>query len=96
MVAIVAHQLEASPDDLEVVDGRVQVVGTPSKGMTIAEIAAKAYTEPASLPPGLPLGLEAQARYSPDGVRDVVERLPHVRRARSTLRRAASRSCATS
>jgi carbon-monoxide dehydrogenase large subunit len=67
MVAIVAHVLEASPDDLEVVDGRVQVIGTPSKGMTVAEIAAKAYTEPASLPPGLPLGLEAQARFTPDG-----------------------------
>lgn len=66
MVAIVAHLLEAAPDDLEVVDGRVQVVGTPSKGMTVTEIAVKAYTEPASLPPGLPLGLEAQARYTPD------------------------------
>jgi len=67
MISIVAHVLEASPDDLEVVDGRVQVVGTPSKGMTVAEVAEKAYTEPASLPPGLPLGLEAQARYTPDG-----------------------------
>jgi carbon-monoxide dehydrogenase large subunit len=66
MVSIVAHLLEASPDDLEVVDGRVQVVGTPSKGMTVAEIAEKAYTEPASLPPGVPLGLEAQSRYAPD------------------------------
>jgi carbon-monoxide dehydrogenase large subunit len=66
MVAIVAHLLEASPDDLEVVNGRVQVIGTPTKGMTVTEIAEKAYTEPASLPPGLPLGLEAQARYSPD------------------------------
>jgi carbon-monoxide dehydrogenase large subunit len=66
MIAIVAHVLEASPDDLEVVDGRVQVVGTPSKGMTVVEIAEKAYAEPASLPPGLPLGLEAQARYTPD------------------------------
>lgn len=67
MIAIVAHVLEAAPDDLEVVDGRVQVIGTPSKGMTVTEIAVKAYTEPASLPPGLPLGLEAQARYTPDG-----------------------------
>jgi len=66
MVAIVAHLLEASPDDLEVRDGRVQVIGTPSKGMTVTEIAEKAYAEPASLPPGLPLGLEAQARYTPD------------------------------
>jgi carbon-monoxide dehydrogenase large subunit len=65
MLTIVAHQLEASPDDLEIVAGRVQVAGTPGKGMSIAEVAAKAYTEPTSLPSGLPLGLEAQTRYTP-------------------------------
>ncbi len=65
MIAIVAHVLEASPDDLEIVDGRVQVIGTPTRGMTIAEVAAKAYTEPASLPEGVPLGLEAQSRFTP-------------------------------
>jgi carbon-monoxide dehydrogenase large subunit len=26
-----------------------------------------AYTQPASLPPGIPLGLEAQTRYTPEG-----------------------------
>jgi len=67
MIAIVAHLLEASPEDMEIVDGRVQVLGTPTKGMTVSEVAEKAYTEPASLPPGLPLGLEAQSRYTPDG-----------------------------
>ena len=66
MVAIVAHQLEASPDDLLVGDGRVHVAGDPTRGMAIAEIAQTAYTAPASLPPGLPLGLEAQVRYTPE------------------------------
>jgi carbon-monoxide dehydrogenase large subunit len=65
IVAIVAHRLEASPDDLEIVDGRAQVVGTPATGMTIAEVAEVAYTQPAGLPPGVPLGLEAQQRYTP-------------------------------
>lgn len=65
MITIVAHALEASPDDMEIIDGRVQVIGTPSKGMTVAEVSTKAYTEPASLPPGVPLGLEAQARFTP-------------------------------
>jgi len=65
MLAIVAHRLEASPDDLEIVDGHVRVVGTPTRGMTIAEVAEKAYTEPTSLPPGVPLGLEAHTRYTP-------------------------------
>ena len=85
IVAIVAHKLEASPDDLEIVDGRVQVRGTPTEGMTIAEVAAKvAHASPARMPPGVPLGLEAQVRYTPENVLHVVERVPHVRSSRST------------
>jgi aerobic carbon-monoxide dehydrogenase large subunit len=67
LVAIVAHVLEASQDDLEIVSGRVQVVGTPTRGMTFAEVAALAYTQPAGLPPGAPLGLEGHSRYTPSG-----------------------------
>jgi len=66
MIAIVAHQLEAAPEDLRVEDGRVHVAGTPTRGMTISEIAHQAYSAPAALPPGLPLGLEAQVRWAPD------------------------------
>jgi carbon-monoxide dehydrogenase large subunit len=66
VVSIVAHNLEASPDDLEIVDGRVQVVGTPTKNMTLAQVASIAYASPALMPPGAPLGLEAQVRYAPD------------------------------
>ncbi len=36
---IAARALEASPDDLEIVDGRVQVKGTPSVGMDLATVA---------------------------------------------------------
>jgi carbon-monoxide dehydrogenase large subunit len=66
IAAIVAHTLEASPDDIDIVAGFAHVRGTPTKGMTIAEVAAKVHTEPLSLPPGVPLGLEAQVRYAPD------------------------------
>ncbi len=66
MLAIVAHQLEASEADLVLEDGRVYVAGTPSSAMTITEIAHQAYSAPAALPPGLPLGLEAQVRWAPD------------------------------
>jgi carbon-monoxide dehydrogenase large subunit len=65
ILAIVAHTLEASVDDLEIERGRVQVKGTPDKGMSFADVAAKAYSEPMSMPPGIPLGLEAQARFTP-------------------------------
>jgi carbon-monoxide dehydrogenase large subunit len=65
MAAIVAKQLEASADDLEFVNGRVQVVGTPTRGMSLPEVAAVAYTQPAMLPEGVPPGLEAQNRFAP-------------------------------
>ena len=65
MLAIVAKALEAAEEDLELVGGRVQIAGVPTKGMAIAEVAAIAYTQPAALPDGVPLGLEAQNRFSP-------------------------------
>jgi carbon-monoxide dehydrogenase large subunit len=67
VLAIVAHALEAAEDDLEIVAGRVQVKGTPEKGLTFAEVANKAYTKPGELPPGAMLGLEAESRFTPQG-----------------------------
>ena len=66
ILSLAAHLLEAAPEDLEIQEGRVQVVGAPSRGLSIAEIAEKAYTEPGNLPPGQPPGLEAQARFVPE------------------------------
>ena len=40
------------------------VRGTPSIGISLREIATLAYFEPFSLPPGVPAGLEASARYT--------------------------------
>jgi aerobic carbon-monoxide dehydrogenase large subunit len=65
MIAIAADKLEASPDDLEIVEGHIHVAGTPTRGVTVADVARKAYYEPGSLPPGQPPGLEGQARYTP-------------------------------
>ncbi len=63
IVAIAAHKLEASPDDIELAGSRAAVRGTPTKGLSLAEIAGTAYFEPASLPDGVPPGLEASGRY---------------------------------
>ncbi|MCZ6875183.1 MAG: xanthine dehydrogenase family protein molybdopterin-binding subunit [bacterium] len=38
IVDITAGQLEANVDDLEIIDGRVQVKGTPDKGMTFQDV----------------------------------------------------------
>jgi carbon-monoxide dehydrogenase large subunit len=65
ILAIAAHELEAAPEDLAIDAGFVHVVGTPSHGITVAQVARKAYFEPAALPVGQPLGLERHARYTP-------------------------------
>ena len=64
IVAIAAHKLEAAVEDIELANSRANVRGAPSVGISLAEIAALAYFNPFSLPPGVPAGLEASARYT--------------------------------
>jgi len=65
IIAIAANELEAAPDDLEIVDGHIHVAGTPTRGVTLADVARKAYHEPGNLPPGQAPGLESHTRYTP-------------------------------
>lgn len=64
LVAIAAHRLEAAEADIELSDSRASVRGTPTAGITLAEMASLAYFRPQALPPGMPAGLEASARYT--------------------------------
>ncbi|HEY8526662.1 MAG TPA: xanthine dehydrogenase family protein molybdopterin-binding subunit [Acidimicrobiales bacterium] len=64
ILAIAAHKLEAAPEDLELANSRVSVRGTPSIGLSLGELAHAAYFDPYALPPGVPAGLEASARYT--------------------------------
>ncbi|HET6952715.1 MAG TPA: xanthine dehydrogenase family protein molybdopterin-binding subunit [Acidimicrobiales bacterium] len=64
IVALAAHRLEAAEADIELAGGRASVRGTPSAGVTLAELASIAYFQPQALPPGMPAGLEASARYT--------------------------------
>ena len=61
---VAAHLLEAAVDDLEVAGSRVSVRGTPTRGLSFAEIADTAYANPAGLPPGTEPGLEASHRFT--------------------------------
>ncbi len=63
IAAIAAHVLEAAPDDIVLADNRATVAGSPTVGLTLAEIAEIAYFGPGKLPREIPLGLEASARY---------------------------------
>lgn len=60
---IASDALEVSLDDLELVDGRVQVKGAPDRGLTLQEIAGTAYFFALNLPEGLQSGLEESFTY---------------------------------
>jgi carbon-monoxide dehydrogenase large subunit len=61
--AIAAHRLEAAVDDIELEASRAFVRGTPAVTVSFAEIADLAYFQTHALPPDVPAGLEASARY---------------------------------
>jgi aerobic carbon-monoxide dehydrogenase large subunit len=63
--AIVAHQLEADPADIEIRDGKFSVKGSPDKGMSLAEVAGQAYI-PLNLPEGMEPGLSETTFYDPE------------------------------
>jgi CO/xanthine dehydrogenase Mo-binding subunit len=62
---IAAHQLEASPEDMEFSGGMVRVRGVAdeSKAMSLADIGMKAYWYKADLPEGMESGLEGTFTY---------------------------------
>jgi aerobic carbon-monoxide dehydrogenase large subunit len=62
---VVAHTLEAAPEDIELQDGRWVVKGSPDKGMTLAEAAGAAYI-PDKTPADMEPGLEETAFYDPE------------------------------
>jgi carbon-monoxide dehydrogenase large subunit len=62
--AIVAHQLEAAAEDIEVRDDKFSVRGSPDKGMTLAEVAGAAYLN--LIPDGMEPGLEDTTFYDPE------------------------------
>lgn len=62
---VAAYLLEAAEVDVEVKNGRFQVVGVPERGLSWGDIAAAAERD--DLPPELQGGLESDTDFSPDG-----------------------------
>nr|WP_255676952.1 aerobic carbon-monoxide dehydrogenase large subunit [Deinococcus sp. 23YEL01] len=59
---VAAHLLEAATEDIEWVEHRFQVMGAPSRSVTMKEVAFAAYTNPGE---GNEPGLEASLYYDP-------------------------------
>ena len=62
MLDVSSHLLEASVEDLEIVEGRVGVRGVPAKARPLAEIAVAAAA-PGALPEGVDATLEVTRNY---------------------------------
>jgi carbon-monoxide dehydrogenase large subunit len=62
--AVVAHQLEAAPEDIELREGKWIVRGSPDKGMALADAAGAAYL--GEVPEGMEPGLEETSFYDPE------------------------------
>ncbi|MCW2899937.1 MAG: Dehydrogenase [Streptosporangiaceae bacterium] len=62
-----AALLEASPDDLEIAEGNVQVRGTPGAGMPLAEVArvSNVGAPGVTMPQGTVAGLAATSYFNP-------------------------------
>ena len=95
-LAVAAHLLEASPDDLELRDGRVEIAGAPGSGLTLREVA-----EAVSGVPGYSHAGQVRARARkhaelPAERADLWRAAAMRSRSRSTSRPAACASCAMS
>ncbi len=65
IIEIAAHRLEAAPEDVELVESVASVRGTPTKALSLEDVAQIAYFQASTLPPEIEPGLEATSRYKP-------------------------------
>jgi len=61
-----AEELEAAPEDLEIVAGGVRVRGVPDRGLSLGELAVKANPMRGAVKPGTEPGLEATDYFGPE------------------------------
>jgi len=64
LVVMAAHRLGVDEADVELANSRASVRGDPSKSVSFADLAYRAYYEPQQLPPGVSASLEATARFT--------------------------------
>jgi aerobic carbon-monoxide dehydrogenase large subunit len=68
ILTIAASILEASPDDVDLGDGRAFIRGTPDQGVPLLEVATVAYHQTFRLPSGQEPGLEVSGVFDPPNV----------------------------
>ena len=65
---IASQLLEVAPEDLEVADGRIRVIGAPQASVAWSDVARAALAKTVDLPPDVEPGLSAVATYDPPNI----------------------------
>ena len=66
ILKMAGEKLEAAEEDLELIEGRVQVKGVPQTSISIGELAVEANPMRGAVRPGTEPGLEATEYYGPE------------------------------
>src|SRR6202167_4675137 len=64
---LAAEHFECAEEDLEIVDGKVSVVGVPGQSIKLGELAARANPMRGAVKPGTEPGLESTQYFGPSG-----------------------------
>ncbi|MFQ5684003.1 MAG: xanthine dehydrogenase family protein molybdopterin-binding subunit [Candidatus Binatia bacterium] len=64
LLKIAGHLLEVDSDDLELVNGIIQVKGAPKRNVTIRRVAGLAHWDQGNLPEGMEPGIHASYTYN--------------------------------
>lgn len=64
IIAMAAPRLEVDEAEVELTGSHAVAAGNPDKRVSFADLAYRAYYEPAQLPPGVSSSLEATARFA--------------------------------
>ena len=64
MIAIAAGLMQTTPETVELIDGKLQIIGMPEAQMPIVDVAGVALARSDLLPPGMEMGLEATSVWT--------------------------------
>jgi aerobic carbon-monoxide dehydrogenase large subunit len=78
ILAIAAHRLEVSEDDLVIEHGSIHPVGSDRPSVSFGDIATTATTRTIDLPPGIEPGLEVTSVYDPPGIEHLPDTLGRI------------------
>jgi CO/xanthine dehydrogenase Mo-binding subunit len=64
MIAIAAGLMQTTPETVELIDGKLQIIGMPEAQMPLVDVAGVALARSDLLPPGMEMGLEATSVWT--------------------------------